>query len=112
MNIHEQEWSQDLCNLFNIPRAIFLGKPVYAFLSSCATIAALNLLFGVALYPNLVVSSIDPAYNLTIVNAASSQKTLGIMAIIAAIGMPFVLAYTAAIYWTFRGKVKLDESSY
>jgi len=96
----------------NIPRAIFLGRPMYAFLSSCATIAALNFLFGVALFPNLVVSSIDPAYNLTIVNAASSEKTLGIMAIIAAIGLPFVLSYTAVIYWTFRGKVQLNEHSY
>jgi len=96
----------------NIPRAIFLNKPLYAFLSSCATIAALNFLFGVALYPNLVVSSLDPAYSLTIFNASSSTKTLGIMALIAAVGMPFVLAYTAAIYWTFRGKVDLGEHSY
>jgi cytochrome d ubiquinol oxidase subunit II len=34
------------------------------------------------------------------------------MAIIALIGMPFVLTYTAIIYWVFRGKVKLTQSSY
>jgi cytochrome d ubiquinol oxidase subunit II len=34
------------------------------------------------------------------------------MAIIAAIGMPFVLGYTSVIYWVFRGKVKLDKMSY
>ena len=45
-------------------------------------------------------------------NAASSQKTLKIMLIIAIIGMPFVIAYTASIYWIFRGKVKLDRFSY
>ncbi|HEY0592420.1 MAG TPA: cytochrome d ubiquinol oxidase subunit II [Thermoanaerobaculia bacterium] len=49
---------------------------------------------------------------MTIYNAASSPKTLGIMAIIAALGMPFVLAYTAVIYWTFRGKVRIGEHSY
>jgi cytochrome d ubiquinol oxidase subunit II len=49
---------------------------------------------------------------LTIYNASSSQKTLGIMLIIAVIGMPAVLAYTTAVYWTFRGKVQLDEHSY
>jgi cytochrome d ubiquinol oxidase subunit II len=34
------------------------------------------------------------------------------MLVIAAIGMPFVLAYTGIIYWTFRGKVRLGEGSY
>jgi cytochrome d ubiquinol oxidase subunit II len=96
----------------NIPRAIFLGRPFYAFLSSSLTILALVFLFSFTLYPNLVASSISPANNLTIFNAASSPKTLRIMAIIALIGMPFVLAYTTAIYWAFRGKVKISEHSY
>lgn len=96
----------------NIPRAIHLGKPGYAFLSSCATIIALNFLLGVALFPNLIVSSIDPAYSLTIYNAASSQKTLAIMRTIAFLGMPFVIAYTVIIYWIFRGKVELGKFSY
>ena len=34
------------------------------------------------------------------------------MLIIAAIGIPAVLAYTTNVYWTFRGKVRLDEHSY
>jgi cytochrome bd ubiquinol oxidase subunit II len=96
----------------NIPRAIYLGKPGYAFLSSVATIGALTFLFGFALFPNMIVSSLDPAWNLTIYNAASSQKTLGIMRWFAIIGMPFVLTYTIAIYWIFRGKTKLGKFSY
>lgn len=96
----------------NIPRAIYLDMPVRAFITSACTIAALTFLFGIALYPNLIVSSISPEYNLTAYNAASSQKTLAIMRNIAIIGMPFVLAYTAAIYWIFRGKVKIDRTSY
>jgi cytochrome d ubiquinol oxidase subunit II len=96
----------------NIPRAIFLERPFYAFVSSSATIMALVFLFSLTLFPNLVVSSISPDFSLNIVNAASSEKTLGIMAIIAVSGMPFVLAYTTAIYWTFRGKVKITEHSY
>jgi cytochrome d ubiquinol oxidase subunit II len=96
----------------NIPRAIHQGRPMYAFISSSATIAALVFLFGMALFPNLIRSSLDPAWSLTIHNAASSQKTLGIMRTIAVIGMPFVLAYTAVIYWTFRGKVELGKFSY
>ena len=97
----------------NIPRAIYLGRAGYAFLSSCATILALTFLFAVALFPNLVTSSTpDAGQSLTIYNAASSPKTLGIMLVIAAIGMPCVLAYTAVIYWTFRGKVQIGEHSY
>jgi cytochrome d ubiquinol oxidase subunit II len=96
----------------NIPRAIHLNRAGYAFLSSCCSIAAFVFLFGVALFPNLVVSSLDPAYNLNIVNSASSPLTLTIMAIIAVLGMPMVLSYTAIIYWTFRGKVELGKFSY
>jgi cytochrome bd ubiquinol oxidase subunit II len=96
----------------NIPRAIYQRRAAYAFLSSSATIAALICLFGLALFPNLVTSKPTPENSLTIYNAASSQKTLGIMAIIAVLGMPFVLAYTGIVYWTFRGKVTLEKHSY
>lgn len=97
----------------NIPRAIYKEMPAYAFLSSACTIAALIFLFGFALFPNLVTSSLDTARNsLNVYNAASSPKTLGIMRIIAFLGMPFVIAYTVAIYWVFRGKVRLTRFSY
>lgn len=108
-------WSVVLLNILaiaNIPRSMYLGRPGQAFVSSCGTIAAFVFLFGLALFPNLVTSNPNPANSLTIYTAASSQKTLGIMAIIAAIGVPFVLAYTAVVYWTFRGKVRLDAHSY
>lgn len=96
----------------NIPRAVYHNRPVYAFVSSCCTIAAFNFLFAVALFPNLVISSADPAFSLTVFNASASAKTLGIMTLFAAIGIPFVAAYTAVIYWTFRGKVQLGKMSY
>jgi len=95
----------------NIPRAIHHGRAGYAFVSSCCTIAALVFLFGMALFPNLVVSSSEHA-SLTIHNASSSESTLGLMAVIAAIGIPFVASYTAIVYWVFRGKVKLGKFSY
>ena len=108
-------WGVVLLNVLaiaNIPRAIHLGHPYYAFFSSCCTIIAFNILLAFALYPNMLVSSINPAYSLDIYNASSSLKTLGIMQIIALLGMPIVLTYTALIYWTFRGKVRLDKFSY
>lgn len=108
-------WVVVLLNILavaNIPRAIFKGRPFDAFVSSSCTIAALVFLFGVALFPNLIVSSGDPAWSLTITNAASSEKTLAIMRTIAILGMPFVAAYTAVVYWVFRGKVQLGKFSY
>ena len=96
----------------NIPREIHHGRDFYAFLSSCASMAALMALFGIGMFPEIVAASNDPAFSLTIYNAASSEKTLGIMLVIAIIGVPLVLAYTASIYWVFRGKVRLDRSSY
>ncbi|NNN05930.1 MAG: cytochrome d ubiquinol oxidase subunit II [Elusimicrobia bacterium] len=98
--------------LANIPRAMFLRRPGQAFASSAVAIAALVALFGAALYPNLIVSSLDPAWSLTLESAASSNKTLGIMAFIAGLGLPFVLAYTGIVYWVFRGKVELGKFSY
>jgi len=96
----------------NIPRCLHHRRPFRAFVSSACTIAAMVFLFGIGVYPNLIVSTMDSTYSLTIYNAASSEKTLGIMLVIAGIGMPFVLAYTVSIYWVFRGKVKLDPWSY
>jgi cytochrome d ubiquinol oxidase subunit II len=95
----------------NIPREMHHGNDGRAFLSSAATILGLMALVGLGLYPNLVVAS-DPAQNLSLYGAASSTGTLRTMLVIAAIGLPLVLAYTVGIYWVFRGKVRLDSTSY
>ena len=102
----------NVCAIANIPRAIHLGRPTYAFISSACTIAAFNFLFGIAIFPNLIVSNLDPAFNLTIINAASSVSTLALMRIIAFLGLPFVMSYTIVIYWIFRGKVQVGKLSY
>jgi cytochrome d ubiquinol oxidase subunit II len=96
----------------NIPREVNHGREFLAFLSSCGAIAGLMAIFGIGMYPNLVFCHTEPAHSLTAFNAASSEKTLGIMLTIALIGVPAVLAYSASIYWIFRGKVKLDKMSY
>lgn len=52
-----------------------------------------------------------PGLSLTVVNAASSEKTLDIMLMMAALGLPFVLTCTATIHWVFRGKVQISQLS-
>jgi cytochrome bd ubiquinol oxidase subunit II len=96
----------------NIPREIHHARDWRAFISSCVAMLALMGLFGLEMYPNLVLSNPNPANSLNIQNAASSHKTLGIMLTMALIGVPAVLAYTVSIYWIFRGKVRLDKMSY
>lgn len=88
------------------------GRYFVAFLLSSAMIAGLLFSAAIGLYPNLLVSSIDPAYNLTIFNAASQPNTLTVMLVMALLGMPFVLLYTAGVYYIFRGKVQLSAQSY
>jgi cytochrome d ubiquinol oxidase subunit II len=88
------------------------GRYFIAFLLSSAMIAGLLFSAAIGLYPNLLVSSIDPAYNLTIFNAASQPNTLTVMLVMALIGIPFVLLYTAGVYYIFRGKVRLTPQSY
>lgn len=112
---HPWVWIVVLLNILaigNIPRAIYRNRPLYAFISSSCTIAALTFFVGVALFPDLVHSSLNPEWSLNAYNAASSQKTLAIMRNVAFMGLPFVLAYTAAIFWVFRGKVKIGHFSY
>jgi cytochrome d ubiquinol oxidase subunit II len=115
--VREHPWlfSVALANMLaiaNIPREFHHGHDGRAFLSSCAAMVTLMTLFALNSFPNLIYSFPNPENSLTIYNAASSPKTLGIMLIIAGIGMPVVIAYTVSIYWIFRGKVKLDRLSY
>lgn len=97
----------------NIPREISRGNDGRAFLSSCVNIICLMALFGIGSYPYAVRAINDPVnLSMSIYNTASSAKTLKILIFIALVGIPMVISYTIAIYWVFRGKVKLDSSSY
>lgn len=85
----------------------------WAFLSSCTSIALLLSVFAIGIFPTLIRSSLNPeTHSLTIANAASSELTLKVLLLIVAIGVPLVLAYGVYIYRIFRGKVRLDKSSY
>jgi cytochrome d ubiquinol oxidase subunit II len=95
----------------NVPRAIHHLRYGEAFVSSSCAVLGLFGLVGVGMYPTLV-NAWEPVRRLTIYNASSSPKTLGIMLVMACIGVPLVLTYTISIYWIFRGKVKLDSTSY
>lgn len=99
--------------IFNVPRLMYQKKDVQAFFFSCLCIALLLSVFAIGTFPFLVRSTINPEiHSLTIFNSSSSPLTLKILAIIVAIGIPLVIAYGAYVYHTFRGKVKIDHTSY
>ncbi len=99
--------------ILNIPRLVSRGQDGWAFIFSSLSIAFLLILFGLGTYPIIVRSTLDPEANsLTIFNSASSDKTLGILLIVVAIGIPLILGYGAWVYRIFRGKVKLEHTSY
>jgi cytochrome d ubiquinol oxidase subunit II len=96
----------------NVPRLVSKKKYANALVFSSLTMAFLLMLVAFQLYPVLLPSTIDPKYSVTIYNAASSQKSLGIMLTIVCIGAPLLAGYFLFLYKTFHGKVKLDDTSY
>lgn len=96
----------------NLPRLASKRQYKMTFLFSSITISLLLIVVAIELYPTLLISTIDPKYNIDIYNAASSEKSLGIMLLFVAIGIPLILGYTFFVYKTFWGKVELDETSY
>lgn len=83
-------------------RAMSRGRDGLAFLLSSLNFSVLWVITGFMLFPNLVRASNNPDYSITIYNSSSGPFTLKVMLIIALIGMPVVLAYTAYIYKIFR----------
>ncbi|MFN0064749.1 MAG: cytochrome d ubiquinol oxidase subunit II [Chlamydiales bacterium] len=96
----------------NIPRLVTKGSYGWAFLNSCANIALLVALYACSMFPELIRSSLDPSFSLTITNSAASVKTFKVLTVIVCIGLPLVIAYISWLYHIFRGKVTLDSHSY
>jgi cytochrome d ubiquinol oxidase subunit II len=63
------------------------------------------------LYPNVLISSLNSEWSLTIYNSSSSPYTLGVMSIVALIFIPIILAYQGWTYWVFRKRIELKSES-
>jgi cytochrome d ubiquinol oxidase subunit II len=88
------------------------GRAGSAFAVSCVAIVTVMAKTAAALYPRLVPALGRPELSLTISNASSSALTLKTMLILAAIGMPVVIAYTLWAYRTFARPVDAEEGPY
>jgi cytochrome d ubiquinol oxidase subunit II len=96
-------------SLLAIPLATRAGCKGRAFAASSAAIALMILVAAYSAYPVLVPSSLGPELSLTAYNASSTPRSLGVMLVIALVGMPVMLAYTIGVYWIFRGPARPAE---
>jgi cytochrome d ubiquinol oxidase subunit II len=83
-----------------------------AFISSCFSIVFLLVLFVIGTFPHFAVSTIDPAYSLTLFNSSATHTALLVLTIVSLSGFPLTFFYGAYLYRVFRGKVRLDSHSY
>ncbi|MDX9849860.1 MAG: cytochrome d ubiquinol oxidase subunit II [Anaerolineaceae bacterium] len=98
-------------SLFAVGWFIKIQQNYWAFImNSLAIIFSASTIFMI-LYPRVLISSIDPMYNLTIMNSASGEYTLKIMSIIALIFLPIVIGYQGWSYWIFRRRISSDPES-
>jgi len=81
----------------------------FAFAATAVTIASCIITIFADLYPNVMVSSTSPAYNLTVHNTASGGYSLKIMTVVVIILLPVVLAYQTWTYYVFRRRVSRQE---
>jgi len=81
------------------------GREGWAFTATAAAMAATLSSLFVDLFPNVLISSTDAAYNLTVSGAASGSYALKVMTVAAAIFLPLVLLYQGWTYRVFRARV-------
>ena len=83
----------------------------WAFIMVALNIVLTQVTFFSMTFPNVMLSTTNPDYSLTIYNASSSQYTLTVMSIIALIFVPIVLAYQGWSYYMFRKRISTDKKT-
>jgi cytochrome d ubiquinol oxidase subunit II len=81
------------------------GRDGWAFIASSVGLGSAVLCLFLDLYPNVMVSSTDPAFSLTVANASSSSYTLTVMSIVVLICLPIVLVYQGWTFYVFRRRL-------
>lgn len=84
----------------------------WAFAGCGIAIAFFTLAVFAGMFPNVMISSLNPEWSLTITNASSSPYTLKVMTIVALTMVPIVLAYQIWTYWVFRKRVTVRDLEY
>ncbi|MEV0554345.1 MULTISPECIES: cytochrome d ubiquinol oxidase subunit II [unclassified Streptomyces] len=82
-----------------------MGREGWAFALSGLTIVAAVAMLFLSLFPNVMPSSLNDEWSLTVTNASSSPYTLKIMTWCAVIATPVVMLYQGWTYWVFRKRI-------
>jgi len=85
------------------------GRQRLAFFFSSLALTGIILTAGFSMFPFVMPSSTDPNSSLTLWDATSSQKTLGIMLIVTLIFLPLIMLYTAWVYRVLRGRITVES---
>ena len=88
---------------------IVRGREGWSFLCSGVTVVAVVAMLFLSLFPDVMPSTTDPAYSLTVSNAASAHYSLTIMTWVAGIATPVVLLYQSWTYWVFRRRIGVQH---
>jgi len=81
------------------------GREGLAFAGIALFLVAGTASIFAAVYPVVLPSTLDGAWDLTVATAASGEYTLGVMSVVACIGLPLVLLYQGWTYWVFRKRI-------
>lgn len=85
-----------------------LRRPLCTFVATATTVLGVVATAGLAMFPFMMPSSLQPAASLTVWDASSSHLTLFVMLVATVIFMPIILAYTSFVFRVLRGKVTAD----
>jgi cytochrome bd ubiquinol oxidase subunit II len=83
----------------------------WSFIMVALNIVLTQVTFFSMTFPNVMLSTTNPEWSLTIYNASSSQYTLTVMSIVALIFVPIVLAYQGWTYYMFRKRISTDKKT-
>jgi cytochrome d ubiquinol oxidase subunit II len=99
--------------VFLLLSGYFINKKMegWAFIMSSLHIVLAQVSFYLMTFPNVMISSTNPDWTLTIYNASSSQYTLTVMSIVALIFVPIVLVYQGWTYYMFAKRVSTDKKT-
>jgi cytochrome d ubiquinol oxidase subunit II len=100
---------------FLVILALWLRRPGTALLFGKLAIFGVITSVGVAMFPFILPSSLDPGMSLTVWDSSSSHLTLFIMLVSTGIMLPIIMLYTSWVYYVLRGKVTesdMEEGHY
>jgi cytochrome d ubiquinol oxidase subunit II len=103
-------FSMLLAPLAAVALAIVKARWLMAWTASAAGVLLITLSLFLAMFPDLVRSSLDPAFSMTTANSASSPLTLKIMLGVVLCTVPVVIVYQAWSYRLFKGNLSEDGS--